>query len=115
MNVDWLDDETIFYLDGYDLVELINSGDLWKHKKEQNLAVGETSTKERNFSIHLHTSSKTTPGKYDDCLLALEEAVSFINAAQELGVTDSIDTHFDLGKVVRTYEYHKEIQQEYQK
>jgi len=112
MNVDWLDDETIFYLDGDDLVELINGSNVWIRKEKDEFG------KEKevmDFTVQLHTSSKTTPGRYDDCLLALEEAVAFINAAQELGVTDGIDTHFDLRKVVRTYEYHKEIQQEYQK
>jgi hypothetical protein len=72
-----------------------------------------TSDKERTFSASLHTSHSTTPGRYDDCLLALEEAVSFINTAQELGVTDGIDMFFDLGKVVRTYEHYKEMQDKY--
>jgi hypothetical protein len=36
MNVDWLDDETIFYLDGDDLKKLVNGEEVWIHKKRAN-------------------------------------------------------------------------------
>lgn len=116
MNVDWLENETIFYLDEDDLKKLLESESVWKSKEEQ-IPAKMGMTEKRTFSAQLSTSSSTQSSeKYDDCLLALEEAVAFIRTVEQLGMGQQSfrKDYFDLNKVKNTYEHYREMQKKYE-